>query len=311
LQRIFSFQSLYAGVAPHRALALYAVISYLDTVAGVHFPRGGMHAVPVALAAAAAKHGVSMRYDTTVTRVETYAGRARAVHTTTGERIPADVVVLNPDLPVAYQRLLPAERPPSRLSRLRYSPSCVVVHVGSTRTYSRTAHHNLHFGRGLDVHFRRCHPARPADARAVPARHQPHPDRSRTGAGRPAVVLRPRAGAPPEGRRTFREHLARSRLGDRYADQLMSTLELRGYVDFRSGIEVRRVVTPADWEATGHAAGTPFAAAHTFGQTGPFRPGNLHPTLSNVVFVGSGTQPGVGVPMVLISGQLAARRVTG
>jgi phytoene desaturase len=60
-RRIFSFQSLYAGVAPQRALALYAVISYLDSVAGVHFPRGGMHAVPQALAAAANKHGVTFR----------------------------------------------------------------------------------------------------------------------------------------------------------------------------------------------------------------------------------------------------------
>jgi phytoene desaturase len=59
------------------------------------------------------------------------------------------------------------------------------------------------------------------------------------------------------------------------------------------------------------AAGTPFAAAHTMYQTGPFRPGNLHPRLSNVVFVGSGTQPGVGVPMVVISGKLAAARITG
>lgn len=54
-----------------------------------------------------------------------------------------------------------------------------------------------------------------------------------------------------------------------------------------------------------------FAAAHTVLQTGPFRPGNLHPGLANIVFVGSGTQPGVGVPMVLISGKLAAARVTG
>jgi len=74
---------------------------------------------------------------------------------------------------------------------------------------------------------------------------------------------------------------------------------------------VSRFVTPADWADQGMAAGTPFAAAHTLRQTGPFRPGNLHPTLSNVVFVGSGTQPGVGVPMVLISGKLAAQRVTG
>jgi phytoene desaturase len=59
------------------------------------------------------------------------------------------------------------------------------------------------------------------------------------------------------------------------------------------------------------AAGTPFAAAHTLAQTGPFRPGNVHPRLSNVVFAGSGTRPGVGVPMVLISGKLAAQRITG
>ncbi len=76
-------------------------------------------------------------------------------------------------------------------------------------------------------------------------------------------------------------------------------------------MRVRRVVTPADWAAAGLAAGTPFAAAHTFAQTGPFRPANLHPYLSNVVFVGSATQPGVGVPMVLISGKLAAARITG
>jgi phytoene desaturase len=69
------------------------------------------------------------------------------------------------------------------------------------------------------------------------------------------------------------------------------------------------VVTPADWAGQGLAAGTPFAAAHTFGQSGPLRPGNLAPGLDNVVFVGSGTQPGVGVPMVLVSARLAAERI--
>ena len=61
-QRIFSFQAMYAGLAPHDALAIYAVIAYLDSVAGVFFPRGGMHAVPKALAGAAEKHGVQFRY---------------------------------------------------------------------------------------------------------------------------------------------------------------------------------------------------------------------------------------------------------
>jgi phytoene desaturase len=103
----------------------------------------------------------------------------------------------------------------------------------------------------------------------------------------------------------------RGGLGRRYADELVSVLEGRGYTGFSDAVVERRTVTPIDWAADGLAAGTPFAAAHTLRQTGPFRPSNLHPTLGNVVFTGSGTTPGVGVPMVLISGKLAAARVTG
>ncbi len=57
------------------------------------------------------------------------------------------------------------------------------------------------------------------------------------------------------------------------------------------------------------AAGTPFAAAYTLLQSGPFRPRNL--LGDNIVFAGSGTHRGVGVPTVLISGRLAAERITG
>ena len=71
---------------------------------------------------------------------------------------------------------------------------------------------------------------------------------------------------------------------------------------------VSEVVTPADWQRRGMAAGTPFGPSHHFGQTGPFRPRNLAPNVGGVVFVGSGTTPGVGVPMVLVSGRLAAER---
>jgi phytoene desaturase len=97
--------------------------------------------------------------------------------------------------------------------------------------------------------------------------------------------------------------------GPRYLDEVLRTVEARGWPGFGDGIEVSHVTTPLDWEARGMERGTPFAAAHTFGQTGPFRPRNLWG--ENVVFAGSGTQPGVGVPMVLISGRLAAERILG
>nr|WP_230417196.1 phytoene desaturase family protein [Micromonospora tarapacensis] len=302
-RRIFSFQAMYAGLAPHDALAIYAVIAYLDSVAGVYFPRGGVHAVSRGLAGAAEKHGVKIRYGTTVTRVETANGRATGVSTADGEFVPADAVVLNPDLPVAYRDLLPPTRP----RRLTYSPSCVVLHVGSTQGYRRIAHHNIHFGRAWKGTFDEV--IRRGQLMSDPSLLVTNPSRTD-----PAVA--------PAGRHTYYvlapvPNLDRAPFdwrGDltaRYTDRLVRTLEQRGYVGFGAGVEVLRSITPAEWAEQGMAAGTPFAAAHTLFQTGPFRPSNLHRSLSNVVFVGSGTQPGVGVPMVLISGKLAAARVTG
>ena len=303
-RRIFSFQAMYAGVAPHRALALYAVIAYLDSVAGVYFPRGGIHAVPRALAGVAEKHGVDIQYGAAVSRVEVSGDRATGVVLADGRRIAADVVVLNPDLPVAYRDLLPPSRRPRRL---RYSPSCVVLHVGSGQGYSDIAHHNIHFGRSWRSAFDEV--IRQGTLMSDPSLLVTNPSRSD-----PSLA--------PDGKHLYyvlapTPNLSapmldwRGSLGGTYRSELIATLEQRGYVGFGDAVEVSRFVTPADWADQGMAAGTPFAAAHTLRQTGPFRPGNLHPTLSNVVFVGSGTQPGVGVPMVLISGRLAAERITG
>ncbi|HSK54859.1 MAG TPA: FAD-dependent oxidoreductase, partial [Jiangellales bacterium] len=91
--------------------------------------------------------------------------------------------------------------------------------------------------------------------------------------------------------------------------EVVGHLEREGYVGFGDAVEVEHLTTPLDWERRGMEMGAPFASAHTFSQTGPFRPRNLWG--DNVVLVGSGTQPGVGVPMVLVSGRLAAERVLG
>jgi phytoene desaturase len=297
-RRVFSFQSMYAGLSPYDALAIYAVIGYMDSVAGVSFPKGGMHAIPRALAAAVQKHGAELSYDTTVERVELRGRRAVAVHTTAGERVPCDAVVLNPDLPVARRDLL--RRPLRR--RLRYSPSCFVLHAGSRAAYPDGAHHTISFGAAWKGVFDDVLGGRlmsdPSFLVTSPTRTDP----SLAPSGRSSYyVLFPTPNL--EGTIDWADE------GPRYRDTVIDTLEARGWPGFRAGLEVAHATTPLDWARQGMAGGTPFAAAHTFGQTGPFRPRNLWG--ENVVFAGSGTQPGVGVPMVLISGRLAAERITG
>ena len=302
-RRIYSFQAMYAGLSPYDALAIYAVIAYMDSVAGVFFPKGGMHAVPRALAGAAEKHGAEFRYGTTVTRVERQGERAVAVHTADGERIAADVVVLNPDLPVAYRDLLGFT--PRRVRRLRYSPSAYVLHVGSSATYDHLAHHNIHFGKSWKRVF-----AEIIDEGTLMSD--------------PSVLVtnstRSDPSLAPHGKQNYYVLFPCPNLesgasidwdsfGPTYREHVIATLEARGYAGFGAAIEVGHHVTPLDWARSGLEQGAPFAAAHSFFQTGPFRPGNL--LGDNVVFTGSGTAPGVGVPMVLISGRLAAERILG
>ena len=97
-----------------------------------------------------------------------------------------------------------------------------------------------------------------------------------------------------------------SRERDRIVGDIKNRVASLGYP---TDVVVERVYDPLDWEAMGMERGTPFALAHTFFQTGPFRPNNVDKKVPGLVFVGSSTLPGVGVPMVLVSGKLAAERV--
>ncbi len=303
LQKVYSFQAMYAGVSPQQALAIYAVIAYMDSVSGVFFPKGGMHAVPRALAAAAQKHGVTFKYETTVTKLEVLNRRAKAVITNTGERIECDVIVMNPDLPVVWRDLL--GRTPLSVKRLKYSPSCATLLVGSSKKYHHLAHHNIHFGDSWDGIFEELIDKKqlmsdPSVLVTIPT----HDDSTLAPAGKESYYIlypTPNLDAQIDWKSQAKP----------YRDHMIKTLEDRGYIGFSDGIETEVMTTPLDWQERGMERGSPFASAHTFFQTGPFRPRNLAHGFENVVFVGSGTQPGVGVPMVLISGRLAAERIVG
>ena len=313
-QRVFSFQSMYAGLSPYDALAAYAVIAYMDTVAGVYFPRGGLHALPVALAGAAAKHGVQFRYDTEAVRVERRGQRAVAVRTADGGRVAADAVIVNADLPGAWSLLADGPRPPRRSRDPRYSPSCALLLAGSSAGYPGRAHHEIHFGAAWEETFAEIIGggrvmSDPSFLVTTPTVTDPGlapQGRHAYSVLFPTPNLDPRtAGGNPGGPIDW------AREQPRYLEHMLATVEARGHPGFAAGIEVSSVRTPADWAAQGLAAGTPFSAAHTFAQTAVFRPANLARGWENVVFAGCGTVPGVGVPTVLVSGRLAAERVTG
>lgn len=305
LQKLFSFQAMYAGLSPFDALAIYGVITYMDTVEGVFFPRGGMNQVARGLAAAAEGAGATIRYGATVERVLRRPGQwgaARGVRLDDGEVVAADAVVANPDLPVAYRSLVPELRPPRAARRGEYSPSCALWVAGVRGGLPAGAcHHNIHFGGQWREAF---------EALLKAGTRMPDP----------SILVTSHSYSDPG--------LAPAGCSTLYALEPMPNLDgCIDWVDDRSGVretliarvgsygypvdevEVERFYDPSDWQSMGMERGTPFGLSHRFFQTGPFRPNNRDKRVPGLYFVGSSTVPGVGVPMVLLSGRLAAERV--
>ena len=315
LQRIFSFQALYAGVPPDRALGAYGVIAYMDTVAGVYFPRGGMRRIGQAMADAAVAAGAEIHYGRTVTGLERSGGRVTAVrHRATErprpgrtDRLPCDAVVLTPELAAAY-RLIGRTPAPSGAAAVRPERGGAARRPAPDPARGGAPHDQLR--RGLAAHL---------------------PARSST-TGRPMsdpslLITRPTAtdpGLAPPGAdllfvlapcpNTERGALDWAELGPRYRDELLAVLAAGHSRAHRPGRRHRG-------QPAGHPGGlgrrrpgrrAPRSRSRTrSAQTGPFRPRNLVRGLDNVVLAGCGTTPGVGIPPVLISGRLAAQRITG
>ncbi len=303
LHRLFSFQAMYAGLAPDSALALYAVITYMDSIEGVWFPDGGLHAVPTAMAEAAERSGAVFHYGEEATAIlrRPDTGGVAGVQLASGEKIAADAVVCTLDLPIAYAQLLPDLSPPRTTTHGSYSPSAVVWHVGVRGTPDvEVAHHNIHFGEQWGSAF---------DALLTKGQLMPDPSRLVTVPSLDDASL-----APPGCSSLYVLEPVPNLSGNinwvhetgPMRDRLHGFLTAQGYP---AEVVTERIITPLEWQQQGMKEGTPFALAHTFAQTGPFRPRNVEVRVPGMFFAGSGTVPGVGVPMVLISGKLAADRV--
>jgi phytoene desaturase len=230
----------------------------------------------------------------------------RGVRLADGSTVEADAVVCNPDLPVAYRTLVPELSMPRVARKGEYSPSCALW-VGGVRGRlpDEAAHHNIHFGgqwrEAFDALLRRG--TRMPDPSFLVTSHS-HSDPSLAPAGGSTLyVLEPVPNLAGNIDWVEQRDHVRSTMLERVAAQ--------GYPVADGDVEVERFYDPTDWERLGMERGTPFGLSHRFFQTGPFRPSNVEPRAPGLYFVGSSTVPGVGVPMVLLSGRLAANRVEG
>jgi phytoene desaturase len=298
----------YVGSAPDASPAVLCGIAHMQTQEGVWYPQGGTRAVPEALAALARELGVELRTNTGVRRIlfDPKRKAVTGVETDGGEMVALRAVVSNADSVRTHRELLggkPAER---FARRRRYEPACsgVVLYLGLDRTYDHLAHHNFVFSRDpheeFEAIYRRGVPAPdPTCYVCAPARTEP-------------------GVAPPGGEALYvLVHTPYLRPGHDWAAMLpgyrrtiLDKLASAGMTDLEKHIRFEAHLTPQDINDRYHVLdGAIYGLASHGRMFGAFKPANRSPDLKGLYLAGGAAHPGPGMPMVLMSGWIAADAV--
>ena len=296
----------YVGSAPDLSPAVLCGIAHMQTGEGVWYPRGGTRAVADALIRLASDLGVELLTGVDVRRIALdEEGSVSGVLTAQGHLIPTAAVVSNSDAVRTHRELLgglPAARQFDR--RRRYEPACsgVVLYLGLDRRYEHLLHHNFVFSRDphqeFDAIYRRgevatdptCYVCAPAatDPAVAPAGGEAlyvlvHAPYLRPGHDWDELY--------PRYRRTILEKLART----------------AGLDDLEARIVVERRLTPRDIHDRYRVLdGAIYGLASHGRLTGAFKPANRSPDVPGLYLAGGAAHPGPGMPMVLMSGWIAA-----
>jgi phytoene desaturase len=222
-----------------------------------------------------------------------------------GARVDADVVLCNADLPWAYRHLLdPTVTALPRADKLRYTSSAFMMYLGVSRRYPQLLHHNVFFGAdyraSFDDIFKRFRvPSDPSFYVNVSSRTDPSLAPNGTDG---LYVL-----VPVPHRHDAVDWDVE---GPKVRAQVFRRLAEIGCDDLERAVVMERHFTPDDYESVLNLdKGSAFGLSHNFFQVGPFRPANQDRTVRNLFFVGASTQPGTGLPMVMLSARLVSERI--
>ena len=289
-----TFQTLYLGLTPSRAPAAYGLLMSSEVVDGIWYAPGGTAAIVAALVGECERHGVAFHYGAPVSQVIVNAGRAQGA-VAAGRMRRADAVVVAADREPAARDLLGAS---GARRTVRYGHSALVYYFGLA-AQPALPHHTVLLPddpwRAYAMLDAGAVPDEPLIYLCNPAVNDP----SATPGAVSALV-------PVPNRRVLAELDA-----DAIAARVLERLR-RHDPAFGNPVLFRAERGPKELERDlGLEAGAAFGPAHDLLQMGPLRPSIAYGGARNLAFAGSGTRPGSGVPMVLISGRLAAAHVLG
>ncbi|MBK9164935.1 MAG: phytoene desaturase [Acidobacteria bacterium] len=308
LQQVMEYTMVFLGTSPYEAPAIYNLMSHMDFNQGVFYPQGGFYELINALVRVAEKNGAKVRTNAAVAEILVGNGKASGVKLESGEVVEADIVISNADYQFTETRLLPEK---AQTYKKKYwdkkvlAPSAFILYLGVKEKMPQLIHHNLLFSDDWRKNFDEIYkdpklPNEPSLYVCAPSVTDP--------------------GVAPEGKENLFVLVPIAsgleitvERKQEYADHVLERMEREMGLDgLREKIEYMRIYTVDDFLNDYNSfKGTALGLAHTIWQTAIFRPNNRSKKVSNLFYVGAGTNPGIGTQICLISAELVYKRVHG
>ena len=297
LRQLLGRFATYVGASPYIAPATLNVIAHVELSGGVWYPAGGIYQIAEAMAMLARELGVVVKTNCAAARILHEKGVVAAVETTSGERLPAGAVISNVDVSTTFTRLLPdlPYQPPKEMSC-----SGFVLLLGIAGETPALAHHNIFFSDDYPAEFTAIFDnGVPAEDPTIYVAITSKTDKSHAPDNHENWFVLINAPAA-------NDHYRWSEHKQVYRDLVLEKLAGRGF-DVTNRIKVERILTPDDLAAgSGAWQGALYGASSNDRWAAFRRPHNRSRALKNLYFTGGTTHPGGGVPMVTLSGKVAA-----
>jgi phytoene desaturase len=306
VQKIMQYTLVFLGSSPYNTPALYNIMSHIDFNMGVFYPQGGIHEIPKALVSIGEKLGVEYRTNVPVAQIKTKRGPAvKSVLLENGEELEADIIVSNTSIHHTESLLPKAYRDHSDRywNKRQLAPSALIMYLGVKGELPSLTHHNLLFSPDWKKNFAEIFdapqwPSDPSLYICAPSKTDPTvaPEGHEN-----LFILVPIAARTPY---TPEELEAQA---DRFLEVIEREMNCPG---LRENIVYKRLFSVKDFASRyNKLGGTALGLSHTISQTAILRPNNKSKKVENLLYVGADTNPGIGMPIQLISAELAMKRL--
>lgn len=307
LRKILQYPLVFLGTSPYKAPAVYSLMNHIDFEMGVFYPMGGMTKVFKAFYDIAKKNGVKFIFNTPVNKILVENKKAIGVSTTKGKHM-ADIVVSNADYQFTEMQLL--DKKHRQFSEKYWSsrtmaPSGFILYLGIKKQFKELVHHNLFFAKQWKESFEAIFkgqklPQSPSYYICAPSKTDPSvaPKGCEN-----LFVLVPTATNLTLDEKTIKNYR------DKIIKHITVTMKTKG---LEENIVFERIFTGHDFSSIYNAyKGTALGLAQNLTQTAVFRPKTKSVKVNNLYYTGANTNPGIGVPMCLISSQIVYKRIHG